>query len=124
MNMENPEEPEVDFDLKAYLPEKWYNALKGLSTVILPAVATLVLVLGSQWDWSSEEKIAGTLTALATFLGLLVRSSAARFKKATNVGDVVVTTDDTGRTLYDLQVGVPIDQINQVPQLTFNVKKG
>lgn len=124
MNMENPEEPEVDFDLKKYLPQKWYDALKGLSAVVLPAVATLVLVLGSQWDWANEEKIAGTLTALATFLGLLVRSSASRYQKATNVGDVVVTTDDEGKTLYDLQIGVPIDQIKDAPQLTFDVKQG
>ena len=114
---------DVDFDLQKYLPQKWYDFLKALSTIFLPALATLILVLGSQWDWASNEKIAGTVTALAAFLGLLVRTSAQRYKKATNVGDVVIERTPEGKRLYSLEVRVPFEQIEQLDTLTFGVKK-
>lgn len=128
MNMPDPMPVEGDedaeFDLKKYLPAKWYDLLKGLSTIFLPAFATLVLVLGPQWDWSNADKIAGTITAVATFLGLLVRSSGKRFQKATNVGDVVVGTNpETGALRYSLEVGVPMEQIEKLDTMTFGVRK-
>lgn len=120
---ELPEE-NTDFDLQKFLPQKWYDFLKGLAAPILPAVATLVLVLGSSWGWASEEKIAGTLTAISVFLGVLTKASAKRYQKATNVGDVVVDRNpETNALRYSLEVGVPLEQIEKLDTLTFGVKK-
>jgi hypothetical protein len=116
-------DPDAEFDLKKYLPQKWYDLLKGMSSIVLPAVATLVLVVGAQWDWADKDKIAGTVTAVAVFLGLLVRSSASRFKQATNVGDVVVSTTPEGKTLYSMEIGVPFEQIEKLDTMTFGVKR-
>lgn len=120
MNMENPDPIEGDdgeFDLKAYLPEKWYNLLKGLAAPILPAAATFVLALGM------SEKAAVVMTALSAFLGVLTKASANRYKKATNVGDVVVSTTPEGKTLYSLEVGVPVEKIKNLDTMTFGVKQ-
>lgn len=127
MNMPDPmpiEGDDGEFDLQKFLPEKWYNALKGLAAPILPAIATLVLVLGGSWEWASSEKIAGTLTALSVFLGVLTKASAKRYQKATNVGDVVVGTNPaTGAQVYSLEIGVPMEQIEKLDTMTFGVKK-
>jgi len=127
MNMPEPmpiePDPDVDPDVKPYLPQKWYDLFKALSSIVLPALATLILVVGGIWDWSNAEKIAGTITAIAVFLGLLVRSSSQRFQKSTKVGDVVVETTEEGGLRYSLEIGVPLEQLEKLDTLTFGVKK-
>lgn len=114
---------EDDFDIKAYLPEKWYKFLRGLAMPILPALATLVLVIGAQWDIAGNRKIAETITAVAAFLGILVQVSSSRYQKATNVGDVVVHQKEEGGLLYSLDLSVPVEHLEKVDTVTFNVKR-
>lgn len=55
---------------------KTYDVLKDIALYIMPALATLVLTLGSIWGIPYAEAIAATITALDTFLGAVLKISS------------------------------------------------
>ena len=64
------------------MSNKTYDVLRELSAVIIPALATLWLTLAGIWSLPYGEAIAATLTALATFLGALLKISSIQYHKA------------------------------------------
>lgn len=74
-----------------------YDKLKFLVQIVLPGLAALYLGLAQQWDLPEPEKVAGTIAVLATFLGLFLVRSAAKYGGA---GDLVVMTDPTDGEVY------------------------
>ena len=51
--------------------------------VVLPAVGTLYFALAGIWGFPYAEEIVGTLTAVDTFLGVLLGISSAQYHKKT-----------------------------------------
>lgn len=82
------------------IPPKLYDFLKFVSLVILPAAAALVITLGALLHWSSSEVVAGVITAVDTFMGLVLGKSASNYKQADPkaFGDLVFGTDEDGST--------------------------
>ena len=60
---------------------KLYDVLKWIAQILLPALATLYFALAGIWDFPYAEAIVGTITAVDTFLGVLLGISAAQYKK-------------------------------------------
>lgn len=65
------------------LSNKTYDILKWIAQLLLPAVATLYFALAGIWDFPYGEQIVGTITAIDTFLGVILGISTAQYKKAT-----------------------------------------
>lgn len=63
------------------LDNKTYDFLKFLALKVLPALATLLLVLTNIWGIPYGEAIAATITAVDTFLGTLLGISAKEYAK-------------------------------------------
>ena len=63
------------------MSNKMYDVLKWIAMVCLPAIATLYLALAGIWNWPYGEEIVGTITAIDTFLGVLLGISSAQYKK-------------------------------------------
>lgn len=63
------------------LSNQTYDALKWVAQFFLPAFGTLYFTLSSIWGLPYGEEIVGTITALDTFLGVLLGISAYRYKK-------------------------------------------
>jgi hypothetical protein len=63
------------------MSNKIYDVLKWIAMVVIPAVATLYLALAGIWGWPHGEQIVGTLTAINTFLGVVLGISSAQYKK-------------------------------------------
>lgn len=84
---------------------KLYDRLKFLVQIVLPALTTLYLTVGSLWDFPEPEKVAGTLSAIAFFLGALIGISARNYKnsEARMDGEVFVTPNEEG-TLFTFRV--------------------
>lgn len=80
------------------IPPKLYDFLKFVSLVILPAAAGLVLAVGGMLHWNSSEVVAGVITAVDTFMGLVLGKSASNYKQndPKAVGDLVFGTDEEG----------------------------
>lgn len=59
--------------------DKLYAALKWVALVLLPAVATLIFALGGVWEWDFKDKLVGTLAAIDTFIGVIIRVSSKQY---------------------------------------------
>lgn len=69
-----------------------YDLLKKIVQVVLPALATLYAGLATLWDFPYTTGVVGTLTLLATFLGVVLGLSSSQFNK-NNVTDGKVVPD-------------------------------
>lgn len=63
------------------LSDKVYNRLKWVAQYLLPALGTLYFALASIWGLPYGEQIVGTITAIDTFLGVILGISASTYKK-------------------------------------------
>ena len=63
------------------MSNKMYDVLKMIAQVFLPAFATLYFALAGIWGLPYAEEIVGTLTAVDTFLGVVLGISSAQYKK-------------------------------------------
>ena len=61
-----------------------YDILKWVAMYLLPAAGTLYFALAGIWGLPYGEQIVGTITAVDTFLGVLLGISTAQYKKAEN----------------------------------------
>lgn len=69
------------------LSNKAYDILKWIAQLLLPAVATLYFALAGIWGFPYGEQIVGTITAIDTFLGVILGISTAQYKKATTTNE-------------------------------------
>ena len=63
------------------LNNKVYDVLKWIAMYLLPAFGTLYFALAGIWGFPYGEQIVGTVTALDTFLGVILGISAVQYKK-------------------------------------------
>ena len=61
---------------------KTYDTLKWVAQYLLPALGTLYFALSGIWGLPYGEEVVGTVTALDTFLGILLGLSSAAYHKA------------------------------------------
>ena len=67
--------------VKTVLHDKVYTILKYIAQIVLPAIGTLYFALAGIWGFPYGEEIVGTITALDTFLGVLLGISTATYNK-------------------------------------------
>lgn len=58
-----------------------YDILKWIAMYLLPAIGTLYFALASVWRLPYGEQIVGTVTAIDTFLGVILGISTANYNK-------------------------------------------
>ena len=63
------------------MSNKTYDALKWIAQIFLPAAGTLYFALASIWGFPHAESIVGTITAVDTFLGVLLGITSMQYKK-------------------------------------------
>jgi hypothetical protein len=63
------------------MSNKLYDVLKWIAMVFLPAIATLYFALAGIWGFPYGEEIVGTITAVDTFLGVLLGITSAQYNK-------------------------------------------
>lgn len=99
------------------LKDSTYDTLKWIAMVLLPALGTLYFALAGLWNLPCAEQVVGTITALDTFLGILLGISSSNYK---GVGTFVIDADND-------QYGIRMDP-EDLPSLadkstvTFNVE--
>lgn len=62
--------------------DKIYNILKWIAMYFLPAVGTLYFAVAGIWGFPYGEQIVGTITAIDTFLGVILGISTSQYNKA------------------------------------------
>ena len=106
---------------KFWLSEKWYNVLKWITQIVLPALATFYLTIGALWNLAEPEKVAATIVAVDTFLGVVLmlatnsyNNSEARFDGQLNV------FDSPEKKTFVLDVG-DVDQLEHKKEFIMKV---
>ena len=61
--------------------DKVYDVLKWIAMYLLPALGTLYFAIASIWGLPYGEQIVGTITAIDTFLGVILGISTAQYNK-------------------------------------------
>ena len=64
------------------MTNKVYDILKWIAQYFLPAIGTLYFALAGIWGLPYGEQIVGTITAVDTFLWVLLGISSAQYNKA------------------------------------------
>lgn len=63
------------------IPNKVYDVLKYVTQIVLPAIGTLYFAISGIWNLPYAEQVVGTITAIVTFLGVLLGIASANYKK-------------------------------------------
>lgn len=63
------------------MSNKVYDILKWIAQVLLPAIGTLYFALAGIWGFPYCEQIVGTITAVDTFLGVVLSISTSKYNK-------------------------------------------
>ena len=61
--------------------KKVYYVLKWIAMYLLPAIGTLYFAIASIWGLPYGEQIVGTITAVDTFLGVILGISTTQYNK-------------------------------------------
>lgn len=64
-----------------------YDKLKFIAQVVLPAAGTLYAALAGIWGLPYAEQIVGTIVAVDTFLGVLLKISTYQYTKSLKEDD-------------------------------------
>ena len=65
------------------LNNRVYDVLKWIALYLLPALGTLYFALAGICNFPYGEEVVGTITAVDTFLGVLLGISSANYNKQT-----------------------------------------
>lgn len=63
------------------MSNKVYDVLKWIAQILLPALGTLYFALAGIWNFPYAEAIVGTITAVDTFLGIILGISTIQYNK-------------------------------------------
>jgi hypothetical protein len=63
------------------LPNSWYDALKWIVMIAIPALTTAYVGLSAVWHWPYAEEVAKTSAVVCTLLGALLGISTAQYNK-------------------------------------------
>lgn len=107
------------------LNDKLYFVLNSLALVIFPAVGTLYFALAQIWGLPGAQEVIGTLVAVDTFLGVVVKVGQTSYKNSENRFDGAINIehkDDGGKT-FQLDVSAHPMVLAQKPEITLKVNK-
>ena len=63
------------------MSDKVYDILKWIALYLLPALGTLYFALAGIWNFPCGEQVVGTITAVDTFLGVILGISSAKYEQ-------------------------------------------
>lgn len=66
------------------MSNKTYDILKWVAQILLPALATLYFALAGIWGFPFGEQVVGTITAIDTFLGVVLNVSTNKYNLDNN----------------------------------------
>lgn len=67
------------------LSNDWYDRLKWVAIICLPALSSFIVVISKIWGWADlGSMIAQTITAVAVLLGALLGISHIQYKNGEN----------------------------------------
>jgi hypothetical protein len=107
---------------QSFLSNVQYNALKWIALVFLPALAALYLGLAALWDLPKPTEVAGTVTLLDTFLGVLLNVATKNYNNSGTKFDGALHVDDQDtRLIHQLEITTPPEDLGKKDSITLKV---
>jgi len=96
--------------------------VKRSATIILPALATLYFALAQLWNFPEPEKVVASITAINTFLGVVVQISKKSYYASGHqyAGEIQVTEKE-GTKIASLVVDGNPEDILSMKEATFKI---
>jgi hypothetical protein len=105
------------------LNSRVYDTLKWLVIIVLPGFTTFYGTIGDIWNWSSVSEVVLTLTALTTFLGVVLGISRAAYLNSNkDVAGTIVKTEGEDVINYSLELNDDVSAVTPGDRLTFKVR--
>lgn len=109
------------------MSNKMYDVLKYLAQIGLPAIATLYFTLAGVWGLPYAEQVVGTITAIDTFLGVMLGLSKTKYDKAYGQGDGVIkidTTSSEAADVYRIELNGPVEDLKKKTGVRLKIEPG
>lgn len=119
--MSQSDEQGTPTQVKPLLSNKWYDVLNALVLVILPAVATFYFALSGIWGLPYGEQVVGTITALALFLGALVKVSNRSYTASNAKYDGMVLTSSDPTKPPSMEFWIPVENFGMQKEISLKV---
>jgi hypothetical protein len=75
------------------LSDNWYDFLKKMIQIIMPAFGTLYFALAKIWDLPYADKVTGTIVCVTAFLGVVLGISTAQYNASGKAFDGRLTVE-------------------------------
>lgn len=106
------------------LTGKVYDFFKNLALIYLPALGTFYATLAPIWHLPYADQIIGTILAVDTLLGVVLKISTITYdKKEKFAGTIDIETMPEGKKVFSLNVDGNLDELDQKEEITFRVNK-
>lgn len=104
---------------------EWYDRLKWLAQIGLPALAALYFGLSQIWGLPYGEEVVGTIAVIDVFLGSVLQLSSRNFVEsgAKYDGVLVAKTGQDDQLIYTYDVGeTPLEDLKTKRELILKVE--
>lgn len=127
--MSSENNPEMERMLTAPEPvkppvkNKTYDLIKLAVQLLLPAAGTLYVALAGFWGLPNPEAVAGSVLAVSTFLGVLLKVLSVKYESSGAAYDgAIVLNEASGKADFVLQnYEDPVQAIKDNKKLVFKV---
>lgn len=107
------------------LSNKFYNQLKFIAQILLPALGSLYFSLAGLWGLPAAEQVVGTVVVIDTFLGVLLslntqvyNQSDAKYDGAIHLGEL-----DGDQRTFRLELPNTAADIENADEIVLKVKQ-
>ncbi len=100
------------------MTNKTYDTLKWVAQYLLPGLGTLYFTLSGIWGLPYGEQVVGTITAVDTFLGILLGISSSKYQ---GDGTMVIDTSDPERDIYRMELSDSVESLKDKTSVNFKV---
>lgn len=106
----------------ALLPDAWYQRVRQLATIVLPALGTLYFALAQIWGFPAGDKVNGTIAAINLFLGSVAFVSKKVYDKTLKyAGTFALEPNEDGDASQLRLKSVDINALMERDEVTFKV---
>lgn len=119
-NTENPETPATH----PLLSNHTYDQLKNTVTLVLPAIGALYFALAAIWGLPKAEEVVGSVAAITTFFGVVLKLSDRAYNKSDEKydGTMNVVETEVGKTM-SLELNKDPELFEAQDQVLFKVNQ-
>lgn len=104
------------------LSDEQYFLLNSLAVIVLPALGTLYFALAQIWGLPAAEQVVGSIVAVDTFLGVVVKIGETSYNNSTNKYSGAINVSDTAeKTLYSLELNQDPASLKDMNEVRFKV---